>query len=84
MKHDCGKEQDGGDDCDTPSQTVTPAGIVLLKVSRKGERDQKSNDEPTVVQADFDAKNASEFDLSPHGKAPSALVECGGLVVHPV
>src|SRR5215218_4602945 len=71
MEHYCHEEQNGGNDRDSPSQTVTPPGIVLQKVSGEGERDQKSNDEPTVVQADLDAKNTAEFDLSLHRSCSS-------------
>src|SRR3569832_1962553 len=66
MDHDRGKEQNRRHDRDAPSQTVAPTRIVCLKMSGEGERDQKSDQQPTVMQADLDAKNTAEFDLRFH------------------
>src|ERR1041385_460920 len=66
MDHDRCKEQKRRDHRHAPSQSVTPVRIVCRELSSEGERDQKSDQQPTVVQADLDAKNTTEFDLRLH------------------
>jgi hypothetical protein len=47
-------------------ETVAPRGIPGMKLSGQRENNQECDDEPAVVQADFDAEDAPEFDLGTH------------------
>lgn len=66
MDHDSDEEQHGSHYRDYPSQAVTPTRIIFLKMSDEREGDQHRDDEPTVVQPNFDAEDTTQLNLRLH------------------
>jgi len=53
------KEKDAGDDSKRPMLSGRPIRVLRGELSAERKRNQEKNDEPTSVQIDGDAKNAS-------------------------
>jgi hypothetical protein len=53
------KEKDAGDDSKRPMLRGRPIRVLRGELSAERKRNQEKNDEPTSVQIDGDAQNAS-------------------------
>lgn len=64
MKDYGGEKKDAGDDAKRPMLSWGPIRVLRGELSAEGKRNQKENDEPTCVQVDRDAENASQAESS--------------------
>lgn len=62
------EEQHRGDEGGSPDRDWAPYRVDGVKMCSEGKCNQEGDDEPAVMQADFDSANTSELDLGSHEK----------------
>ena len=77
MRDDGGKKEQGCNNRHAPDYAPAPVRMRRPEMPRERERNQQSDDQPTVVQSDFDAEDSAHFSpvclLTGNYPAPTAF-----------
>src|SRR5882672_2102291 len=66
MQQQADEEQSSSDQRNRPNLALRPTRVCLTEAFYQREYDQRCDDEPGVMKADFDSRNLSEFDIGAH------------------
>src|SRR5512142_2343844 len=70
MRKQAREKEDTGKNRGSPYRAVTPPRVGRVKLRCQGKRNQKRNDEPAIVQPEFDSKDCRQLNLRFHGGPP--------------
>src|SRR5579871_1850574 len=79
MRQQCREEKEGGHQSCGPDHGRAPAWVDSLELAGQRHGDQQSDQEPTVMQAYFDAKHAPERNAGFHAPPPMIRLHRRGL-----
>jgi len=57
------EEKNAGHNCDAPHEPVAPIAVHGVELSNQRKDDEERDDQPAVMQAQFNAEDGAELDL---------------------